>query len=102
MSDDQIEYQVKTQSITESKFKSQANEYLAKMEEFKKLEKKMKQWEVNIKQYMVDNDIREFKSDIGTITIVERKVSVLNRALIDDIEQYYQETRRKIMYKSIN
>lgn len=96
------EYQVKAQSVTESKFKSQANEYLAKMEEFKKLEKKMKQWEANIKQYMIENDLREYKSDVGTFTIVERKVSMLNRALIEDIEQYYQETKRKMMYKSIN
>lgn len=103
MSEEQIEYQVKAQAnLTESKFKAQADEYLSKMEEFKKIEKKMKQFEANIKQYMIDNEVREYKNKIGSFTIVERKVSLLNRALIEDIEQYYTETKRKTMYKSIN
>ncbi len=102
MSEEQ-EYQVKAQAnLTESKFRIQADEYLQKMEEFKKLEKKMKQYEANIKDYMITNNLREYRNEIGSFTIVTKKMNVLNKALIEDIEQYYSETRRTIMYKSIN
>jgi len=95
------ENQVKAQTITEIKFNQQATEYLSKMESFKKLEKKMKQYESNIKNYMIDNNIKDFTNEVGSFTIVKKKVSMLNRTLIEDIEQYYEETQRKIMYKSV-
>ena len=94
--------QVKAQNLTKERFEAQANEYLEAMEQYKKTEKKMKQYEVNIKEYMVQNDVREYKNEVGSFTIVTKKVSMLNRALIEDIEQYYTETKRITMYKSLH
>ncbi len=101
MSEEQLQT-AKPQKINNVKFKSQANEYMAKLEEFKKLEKKMKQYESNIKQFMIDNGISLFETEHGTFSIVARKVNVLNKSLIDDIDQYYEEVKRVIMYKSLN
>lgn len=50
---EEIEYQVIAQTIRESKFKQQADEYLSRIEEYKKLEKKMKQYEANIKHQKI-------------------------------------------------
>jgi uncharacterized protein YlzI (FlbEa/FlbD family) len=102
MAEEQI-FEVKAQSgMTEKKFKAQADEYLSKMEEFKKLEKKMKQYEANIKDYMITNKIESYKNEIGSFTIVTRKQSRLDRSLIEDIDKYYREIRMTTMYKSVN
>ena len=99
---DNIEFEIKPSEIDETKFKTQCDFYLNKLEEFKKTEKKMKQYEANIKQYMINNGVREYSNETGSFTIVSKKVSVLDRSLIEDIEQYYVEMKRKIMYKSVH
>ena len=83
-------------------FENQACWVLNQLEEFKKIEKKMKQYEANIKAYMVDNNIDTFKSKQGSFTIITKKVSLLDKNKIEDIEKYYVEQKRVIMYKSIN
>ena len=62
----------------------------------------MKQYEANIKDYMISNKIKEYSNEAGSFTIISKKVSVLDRSLIEDIDQYYTEKKSKIMYKSIN
>lgn len=101
MSDDQ-EFQVKAElNLTKEKFEREANEYLSKLLEYKKIDKMMKQYEANLKEYMVKNDIDMFHNDFGRITIDYVKVNCLNRALIDDIKQYYTEQDRIIMRKTL-
>ncbi len=88
-------------NLTEEKFKKEATEYLSKMEEYKKLDKMMKQYEANIKEYMLSNDLDIFSNEIGRITIDYVKVNCLDRSLIDDIHQYYKEEHRVIMRKTL-
>ena len=102
MSDEQIEYQVKAETnLTKDKFEREANEYLCKLAEYKLLDKTMKQYEANLKEYMVSNDIDVYINDVGRITIDYVKVNCLNRALIDDIKQYYHEQSRVVMRKTL-
>lgn len=101
MSDEQ-DYQVKAEiNLTKEKFEREANEYLNKLEEYKIIDKTMKQFEANIKDYMVKNDIDIYKNDKGRITIDFVKVNCLNRSLIDDIRQYYSEQDRIFMRKTL-
>ena len=95
-------FQVKPEVLNEEKFKRQADLYLSQLEAYKKLDKEMKQYESNIKEYMVKNDLDIYFNDTGRITIDYCKVNCLNRALIDDIKQYYEETTRTIMRKTLN
>lgn len=100
---EEFESTVKPESnITFEKFKKQANDYLSKLEAYKKLDREMKQYEANIKSYMIDNDIDDYKNEYGRISIDYIKVNCLNRALIDDIKQYYEETTRVYMRKTLN
>lgn len=85
------------QTKPEAKFKREADEYLSLLENYKK----MKQYEANIKHYMVENDLDLYTNDRGRITIDHVKVNCLNRALIEDITQHYEETDRIIMRKTL-
>lgn len=97
------EFETKPEAnITSERFKKQADEYLSKLEAYKKLDKEMKQYEANIKSYMVANDTEVYKNEYGRIIIDYVKVNCLNRALIDDIRQYYEETTRVYMRKTLN
>jgi hypothetical protein len=96
-----VENEVKPESLKMDKFVIQAEEYLSKLEEYKKFDKMMKQYESNIKNYMVENDIDIYKNEKGRITIDYIKVNCLNRALIEDIHQYYEETTRVVMRKTL-
>ena len=89
-------------NLTHEKFMIQADEYLSHLEEYKKIDKMMKQYESNIKSYMVDNDIDVYKNEKGRITIDYVKVNCLNRALIKDIHQYYEEITRITMRKTVS
>ena len=102
MSDEQETFQVKPDTdLTMEKFKKEANEYLAKLEEYKLLDKTMKQYEANIKAFMVDNDLDIYSNEIGRITIDYSKVNRFDRSLIEDIHQYYRETDVIIMRKTL-
>jgi len=101
MSDEQ-EFQVKAElNLTKEKFEREANEYLNKLAEYKMLDKTMKQFEANLKEYMIKNDLDIYTNDVGRITLDYIKVNCLNRALIDDIKQYYSEQDRVIMRKTL-
>ena len=99
---EEFENTVKPQKLSEDKFKREANEYLSVLEEYKKMDKMMKQYESNIKNYMVDNDVDTYANKHGRITIEHSKRNCLNRALINDISQYYQEISCVTMRKSLN
>ena len=102
MSDESIEYQVKPEpNLNLEKFKKEADDYLNKLESYKMLDKTMKQYEANLKEFMVKNDMEIYTNDKGRITIDYVKVNCLNRALIDDIRQYYHEQDRIIMRKTL-
>lgn len=95
------EYTIKPMKLSKEKFEKEATEYLSKLEEYKLIDKTMKQFEANIKEYMVQNDIDIFSNDVGRITVDFVKVNCLNRALIEDIKQYYEETTRVVMRKTL-
>ena len=100
--DNEQEFQVKAESnLTKEKFEREANDYLEKLASYKMLDKTMKQYEANLKEYMVKNDLDIYTNDKGRITIDYVKVNCLNRALIDDIRQYYAEQDRVIMRKTL-
>ncbi len=62
------EYEIKPEVLeSKEKFEYQANYYLTKFEEFKKLEKTMKQYEHNIRAYMIDKNIETYTDDVGLI-----------------------------------
>ena len=99
----QEQFEIKPEiNISKDKFKRQADDYLSKLEDYKKMDKLMKQYESNIKSYMVKNELETYTNQLGRITIDYVKVNCLNRALIEDITQYYEETSRIMMRKSLN
>lgn len=95
------EIKLKARVSTDEKFEREANDYLSKLQEYKKLDKLMKQYEANIKEYMLKNDLDIYTNDKGRITLDFVTVNCLNRALINDIEQYYCEEERVIMRKTL-
>ena len=102
MSDEQEYNQVKAElNLTTEKFKREADDYLDKLAEYKMIDKTMKQYEANLKEYMVKNDMDIYTNDKGRITLDYVKVNCLNRALIDDIRQYYSEQDRVVMRKTL-
>jgi len=92
---------VPEKNLNKDKFEREANDYLEKLSAYKALDKTMKQYEANIKEYMVSNDVDIYMNDKGRITIDYVKVNYLNRALINDISQYYTEQDRVIMRKTL-
>ncbi len=97
----ETEYETKPQDIkSKEQFEKMASEMLSNWTEYKKLDARMKLLDASTKKYMVDNKIKIYENDHGSLMIVEQKVRVLDRALIDDIEKYKIDTKRKIMYKS--
>ncbi len=101
---DETEFESKLKpeaNMTKEKFKRDADIYLSKLEEYKLFDREMKQYESNIKNYMVENDVDVYKNEYGRITIDFISVNCLNRALIDDIKQYYEETTRVMMRKTL-
>jgi hypothetical protein len=52
------------------------------------------------KKYMVDNNIDLYKCEKGKIAIVEQNRRVLDRGLIEDIEQYKVDAVVKMSFKS--
>ena len=95
------ESKVKAETLTKEKFEKEANEYLSKLEEYKKLDKLMKQYESNIKTHMINSDMDVFVNDVGMITISYAKHNMFDRSLIHDIKQYYVEQDRVIMRKTL-
>jgi hypothetical protein len=95
--------EVKPQNISnDDKFNKMADELLSNWSEYKKLDKKMKMLDVSLKKYMVDNNMTHYKNNNGSLTVISQSRQMLNRSLIEDIEQYYEDTDIKIMFKSSN
>ena len=102
MASEDIFPEIKPQTLSKDKFEAEALVYLSKLEEYKKMDKMMKQYESNIKNYMVKNDMDTYNNELGYISIQYSKINCLNRALIEDIHQYYEETPRITMRKSLH
>lgn len=79
--------------------KKYANELLGKLGEFNKMKRRVELLTATLKKYMEDNNMDIFNVENGKLTIVEQKRNILNKALIDDIDQYYDLVTVKIMYK---
>ncbi len=99
---EEIEFTVKAEAnITEIKFKKEADELLSMLGEFKKLERKMKQYEANVKAYMIENDMKFYENATGEITVTHSTRWALDRAKIPDIQQYYDDITCCTMRKSL-
>jgi hypothetical protein len=97
----ETEYETKPQAIKNKEtFEKMASEMLSNWKEYKKLDARMKLLDSSTKKYMVDNKMKVYENQYGSLMIVEQNTRVLDRSLIDDIEQYKVDTVRKIMYKS--
>jgi hypothetical protein len=68
----------------EQTFEQMSEKLLKNWVECKKLDMRMKLFDESVKKYMVKKDMKTY------------------RALIEDVEQYYNETKRIMMYKTIN
>ena len=83
------------------KFNVEVDTYLSKLAEYKKIDKLMKQYESNIKEYMLKNDMSMYENKIGSVMITHSTTNCLDRSLIENIEQYYNEQPRITMMKSL-
>ena len=96
-----VEHETKPQEIkSKEQFEKMANEMLSQWKEYKKLDARMKLLDASTKKYMVDKGMKMYECDKGDIMIVKQKRRQLDRALIDDIEQYKVDTECMIAYKS--
>jgi hypothetical protein len=102
MSDqEEFTYPVKPQAIkSKEKFEAMADEMLGAWKEYKKLDARMKLLDASTKQYMIDNKMDTHKCEKGSIAIVPQTRRMLDRELIDDIEQYKVDVNMFIAYKS--
>ena len=101
MSEEEIIYTVKPVGIkSEEKFKQMADEMLANWAEYKKLDTRMKLLDASTKQYMLDNHMDKYESSKGKINIIPQQRRMLNRALIEDIDQYMESRIINISFKS--
>lgn len=92
---------VKPQIIkNQEKFEAMATEFLSKLTEYKKLEARMKLLDASCKKYMLDNDMKNFSCESGELTVVQSNRLMLDRSLIDDIEQYKVPMKITMMYES--
>lgn len=100
MSDEQ-EYEQKTISVKSVRqFEQMSEELLKNWTSYKQLDARMKLLDASVKKYMVDNDKQTYENQYGALCIVSQNRRVLDRSLIDDIEQYKVDAEVKIMYKS--
>ncbi len=92
----------KPQKLSTERFEKEANELLNNLEEFKSFERRMKQLESNVKKYMIENEVETFKNEKGYLNISYSTIRLLNRALIEDIDNYYENTERITLRKNLN
>ena len=92
------DFEIKPETnISKEKFEREA---LSKLEEYKKIDKTMKQYTSNCKEYMLKNCIQDYRNDSGVLFLKTQNRNVLNRELIPDIEQYYEEKQLSILTKN--
>jgi len=97
------ELEVKPKQIKNAnQAKKYANELLENWTEFCALKKRMDILNSTLKKYMQDNHMSSFKVENGELLSIKQKRNMLNRALIDDIEQYYEISDVYMLYKQPN
>lgn len=97
------EYEAKPMSIkNKEQVEKYANELLSKWEDFSALKKRMDVLNSTLKKYMEENDLKNLQVENGSLVLMTQKRNVLNRALIDDIDQYYELTQVKMLFKQPN
>lgn len=95
------EYEPKSINVKSvEQFEQMSEELLKGWTEYKKLDTRMKVLDASVKKYMVDNDKTTYENKYGALCVVCQNRRVLDRSLIDDIEQYKIDTEIKMMYKS--
>ena len=100
---DEQEYEQKTIKVKNlSQFESMSLELLKNWTAYKQLDAKMKLLDASVKKYMVENDKQTHENMYGALYVVSQSRRVLDRTLIEDIEQYKVDTEIKMMYKSAN
>jgi hypothetical protein len=67
---------------------------------FKKFDKMMKQYTSNCKEYMSKNGLEHYQNEAGFLMLKTQNRNALNRELIPDIEQYYEEKQVSILNKN--
>ncbi len=93
--------EIKTMNIKSfQQFEKMTDELLKGWSEYKKLDSRMKLLDESIKKYMIDNDRQFYENEYGALCIVSQNRRVLDRSLIEDIEQYKVDAVFKMMYKS--
>ena len=98
---DQQEYEQKTISVKSVRqFEQMSEELLKNWTEYKKLDTRMKLLDASVKKYMTDNDKQTHENQYGALCVVTQNRRMLDRSLIDDIEQYKVDAEVKMMYKS--
>jgi hypothetical protein len=97
----ETECETKPQDIkNKEQFEKMASEMLSHWTEYKKLDARMKLLDASTKKYMIDNKMKVYESKSGEIVIVEQLRRVLDRSLIEDIEQYKIDAKVKLSFKS--
>ena len=100
MSEEQ-EYETKPLSVKSfQQFEQMSEELLKGWAEYKKLDTRMKLLDASVKKYLIDNCKIAHENKYGHLSIVTQNRRMLDRSLIDDIEQYKIDTEIKMMYKS--
>lgn len=98
--EEEIDYPVKPMKIGDKeKFEKLANEMLTGWKEFKNIEKRMKLLDASCKDYMLKNNMDNYKCNNGVIAITKRMQNRLDRTLINDIELYMVESEMNFSYK---
>jgi hypothetical protein len=83
------EYEIKPQKgLTKEKFEQESLILLSRLDEYKALDKMIKQYMANCKEYMTINEIQDYKNEAGTLFLKPQNRNMLNRALIPEIEKY--------------
>lgn len=91
---------VKAQEVSKEVLKYQMKEYVENYDNYKKLDKMMKQYEANIKEYMKKNEIDILKTEGMVFNLKVAFANILDRTLIPNIRQYYSEQKRYVLSKS--
>lgn len=98
---EEIEYAQKTLKIkSEEQFQIMLKELLSNWKTYKVLDSRMKILDSSIKKYMNDNNLIVSENEYGSVVIINQNRRILDRSLIDDIEQYKVDSLVSMMYKS--
>lgn len=98
MSEETIE--AKPMNVKNSEqFEQFAEELLKNWQDYKKLDTRMKLLDATVKKYLVDNGKVSYENVYGSVSLITQNRRVLDRSLINDIEQYKVDSEVKMMFK---